>query len=71
MRRSISVVMFFALLALSIVFATFAYDDISPAEVKQKLDAAEDIFIIDVRELEEYAQGYVPTAYLMPERRLP
>ncbi len=66
MRRSISVVLFFALLALSIVFATFAYDDISPVEVKQKLDAGEDVFILDVREPAEYAQGYVPTAYLIP-----
>ena len=37
-----------------------------PAEVKQKLDAEEDVFVLDVREVEEYAQGYVPTAYLIP-----
>lgn len=66
MRKSMSVVLCSALLALAVAFPIFAYENISPAEVKQKLDAEEDIFILDVRQPEEYAQGYVPKAYLIP-----
>ena len=64
MKKSMPVIL--CLLALSITFSAFAYEDITPAEVKQKLDAEEDIFILDVRQPEEYAQGYVPKAYLIP-----
>lgn len=53
-------------LILSVASLAFAYEDISPQEVKQKLDAGEDIFIVDVRQPEEYAQGYVPKALLIP-----
>ena len=43
-----------------------SYENLSPLEVKEKLDAKEDVFVLDVRQPEEYAQGYVPTAYLLP-----
>lgn len=55
-----------ALLLLAIVLPVFAFDNITPLEVKQKLDAGGDVFILDVRQPEEYAQGYVPKAYLIP-----
>ena len=64
MKKSMTIIL--CLLALTIAFSAFAYEDITPAEVKQKLDAEEDIFILDVRQPEEYAQGYVPKAYLIP-----
>ena len=64
MKKSIPIIL--CLFALSIVFSAFAYEDITTAEVKQKLDAEVDMFVLDVRQPEEYAQGYVPTAYLIP-----
>ena len=66
MRRSISVALCLILLFLAINSPILAYVDISPAEARQKIDAGEDIFILDVRQPEEYAQGYVPKAYLIP-----
>lgn len=54
------------LLAFSVASSIMAYEDITAEDVKQMLDAEEDIFILDVRQPEEYAQGYVPTAYLLP-----
>ncbi len=66
MRRTISAILCFTLLALSFVLPVLAYENLSPAEVKQKLDAEENVFVLDVRQPEEYAQGYVPTAYLLP-----
>jgi rhodanese-related sulfurtransferase len=66
MRRSISVTLCFVLLVLAISSPILAYVDISPAEAKQKIDAGEDLFILDVRQPEEYAQGYVPKAYSIP-----
>jgi len=66
MRRSTFLAICFALLALGIALPILSYENISPLEVKEKLDAAEDVFILDVRQPEEYAQGYMPTAYLLP-----
>jgi rhodanese-related sulfurtransferase len=66
MRRSAFLVLFFTLPVLGIAFPALAYKDITPPEVKQKLDAEENVFILDVRQPEEYAQGYVPNAYLIP-----
>jgi len=66
MRRSIFAALYLILLVLAINSPILAYVDISPAEARQKIDAGEDIFILDVRQPEEYAQGYVPGAYLIP-----
>jgi hydroxyacylglutathione hydrolase len=49
-----------------LVLPVFAYENINPIDVKQKLDARESVFILDVRQPEEYAQGYIPKAYLIP-----
>ena len=65
-RTLIFVILYTALLALAIAFPVFAFDNITPLDVKQKLDAKEDVFILDVRQPEEYAQGYIPKAYLIP-----
>jgi hydroxyacylglutathione hydrolase len=60
------VISYTVLLVLAIAFPAFAFENITPLEVKQKLDAKEDVFILDVRQPEEYAQGYIPKAYLIP-----
>jgi rhodanese-related sulfurtransferase len=60
------VILYTALSVLAIAFPAFAFDNITPLEVKQKLDAKENVFILDVRQPEEYAQGYIPKAYLIP-----
>jgi rhodanese-related sulfurtransferase len=65
-RALISTLLCSVLLVLAIAFPIFAFENISPLEVKQKLDAGEDIFILDVRQPEEYAGGYVPKARLIP-----
>lgn len=36
------------------------------AELKEKLDAKEDIFLIDCREQSEWDEGHIPGAVLMP-----
>ena len=56
----------FTLLVLAISLPVFAYENINPIDVKQKLGAGENVFILDVRQPEEYAQGYIPKAYLIP-----
>ena len=66
MRKATYIALFSALLVLVINLAASAFEEITPPEVKRKLDAGEDIFILDVRQPEEYAEGYVPTAYLIP-----
>ena len=66
MKKAASVILCLTLLVPSIALPAFAYEDITPEEVKQKADAGDDMFILDVRELGEYAQGYVPKAYLTP-----
>ena len=60
------VILYTAMLVLAVAFPAFAFDNITPLDVKQKLDAKEDVFILDVRQPEEYAQGYIPKAYLIP-----
>jgi rhodanese-related sulfurtransferase len=66
MRISISMLSCFTLLILAIAFPVSGFENISPLKVKEKLDAGEDIFILDVRQPEEYAEGYVPKAHLIP-----
>jgi rhodanese-related sulfurtransferase len=66
LKKSMFVALYSTLLILTISFSIFSYENISPAEVKQKIDSAEDVFILDVRQPEEYAQGYVLGAYLIP-----
>jgi len=66
MKRSAPAILCFVWLVLIIVTSGMAYEDISALEVKQRLDAEENIFIMDVRQPDEYAQGYVPKACLIP-----
>ncbi len=66
MKALITVTLYLTLVVLCIAAPVSAFENISPLEVKQKLDAQADIFILDVRQPEEYAQGYVPQAYLIP-----
>jgi len=53
-------------LVLVIVLPSFAYVDITPQDAKKRIDAGENLFIMDVRQPEEYATGYVPNAVLIP-----
>lgn len=45
--------------------------EIPPAEVKRKLDAGERLFLIDVREPEEYKVARIPGSELMPMNTVP
>jgi rhodanese-related sulfurtransferase len=40
--------------------------EITPAELKVKLDAKEDLVLIDVREHSEYEHGHIDGAHLVP-----
>jgi rhodanese-related sulfurtransferase len=40
--------------------------EISPAELKAKLDSKEDLLLVDVREPNEYAHGHISGAHLVP-----
>ena len=40
--------------------------EISPAELQAKLDAKEDLLVVDVREPSEYEHGHIGGAHLVP-----
>jgi rhodanese-related sulfurtransferase len=40
--------------------------EISPDELKAKLDAKEDLLLVDVRESAEFEHGRIPNAHLVP-----
>jgi rhodanese-related sulfurtransferase len=46
-----------------------AHEDISVEELKQRMDAGEQPFVIDVREENEFAQSRIPGTILMPMSR--
>lgn len=46
------------------------YNTISPAALKSRLDAGEKVFVLDVREAEEYAAGHVTGAVSIPIRTI-
>jgi hydroxyacylglutathione hydrolase len=66
LKKLVFAILCSALLVLAIAVPVFAFENITPLDVKQKLDAGADVFILDVRQPSEYAQGYIPTAYLIP-----
>ena len=43
-----------------------SYTQISQEEAKRMMDEGGDILILDVREQEEYEEGHIPGAYLLP-----
>lgn len=45
--------------------------EIDSAELKARLDAAENVFLVDVRTPEEVAQGAIPAALHVPMHLLP
>jgi rhodanese-related sulfurtransferase len=48
-----------------------AYEEITPEEIRQKLERGEALNIIDVREHDEVAQGMIPGARHIPLGELP
>ena len=47
----------------------FGYSNVTPEEVKTMLDV-EEVYLLDVRTLEEYLAGHIPGAYLIPHTEL-
>jgi len=45
--------------------------ELTPEEVAEKLKNGEDVQVIDVREPEEWAEGHIPQARLIPLGTLP
>jgi rhodanese-related sulfurtransferase len=45
--------------------------EMTPAEVKRRLDAGEKLFLIDVREQNEYATARIPGSELIPMNTVP
>lgn len=48
-----------------------SYVNILPDEVKRRLDAGEEVTIVDVRTAAQYEAGHLPTAISMPVATLP
>lgn len=46
------------------------YRKISAEEAKQMIDSGQSVFIVDVRTKEEYDQGHIPSAMLLPNTEL-
>jgi rhodanese-related sulfurtransferase len=42
------------------------YQNISPADAKERLDTEEGIILLDVRTLEEYTESHIPGSILIP-----
>lgn len=42
------------------------YKTISPSEAKNRLEAEADIILLDVRTIEEYNEGHIPSSILIP-----
>jgi rhodanese-related sulfurtransferase len=45
--------------------------EVTPAEVKRRLDSGERLFLLDVREPYEHQQSNIPAARLIPMRTVP
>ncbi|MBE3591216.1 MAG: rhodanese-like domain-containing protein [Firmicutes bacterium] len=43
----------------------------TPEELQRRLHAGEPLFILDIREVQEYRQGHIPGAHLIPLWQLP
>ena len=46
-------------------------EEVTPEEVKGKIDAGEDVQIVDIRPESEYERGHIPGAVNIPLDRLP
>lgn len=42
------------------------HDEITPAEVQQRLARGERLYLLDVREREEYVEAHIPDSVLIP-----
>ncbi len=42
--------------------------EISPQELKKRLQAGEDLAVVDIRERDEFVQGHLPDARFIPAR---
>ncbi len=46
-------------------------DEVTPEDVKQKLDDGDDVQVVDIRQPAQYRRGHVPTAINVPLPDLP
>ena len=46
-------------------------DEIEPDELKRKIDAGEDVRVVDIRPEGEFERGHIPDAVNIPMNRLP
>jgi len=46
-------------------------DEVTPEEVRRKLDAGDDVQIVDIRPPAQYRRGHIPTAVNVPLPDLP
>ena len=58
---------FFGLTACGNADNTASYEQISPAEAKEIMDTAKDYIIIDARTDEEFKEGHISGAIMIPE----
>ena len=46
-------------------------DEVTPDDVRRKIDTDEDVQIVDIRQPEDYAEGHIPGAVNIPMPDLP
>jgi len=46
-------------------------EDITPAELNERLEAGEEVQVVDIRQRPEYEEGHIPGAINLPFPRLP
>lgn len=46
-------------------------DEVTTDEVKERLNAGDDVQIVDIRPADEFAEGHIPGAINLPMSRLP
>ena len=54
------------MLSLVLVYSSFAFTNSTVDQVKAKIDAGEDILLLDVREPQEYREGHIRGAINLP-----
>jgi rhodanese-related sulfurtransferase len=54
------------MLSLILVYSSFAFTNSTVDQVKAKIDAGEDILLLDVREPQEYREGHIQGAINLP-----
>ncbi|MBQ9630596.1 MAG: rhodanese-like domain-containing protein [Treponema sp.] len=65
--RILYIIIFIAMLLFYFLRTRSGATKISAEELNEKIKSAESCYLLDVRTPQEYAQGHIPTAILLPD----